>query len=353
MIKEGIKQLVERKNLTSKASEQIMKEIMSGEATPSQISAFLTALRMKGETIEEIVSLIQVMRQFSIKIKPKVSSRILDIVGTGGDKIKTVNVSTTAAIIAAGAGATVAKHGNRSFTSKCGSADILERFGVNITPKPSVIIKSIETVGIGFLFAPIYHPAMKNVVVPRREIGVRTVFNILGPLTNPAGADAQLVGVYDPSLVKPVANVLAKLGLQEALVVHGVDGLDEISTIGNTSAAWLKEGEVKTMQFEPSDFGVQKAKPEDLIGNSVDKNAESIFKILNNHPKENTRCKDLVLVNAAASIVVGGLASNIMEGMTLARESIESGAAYNKLKSMVNVSEGDKSKLEELETKFC
>ena len=339
MIKEGIEQLVNRRNLTSEDSEQIMKEIMSGEATPSQISAFLTALRMKGETIEETVSLIQVMKQFSTKIKPKVSSRILDIVGTGGDTIKTINVSTTAALIAAGAGVTVAKHGNRSFTSKCGAADILERFGVNLSAEPNLIKKSIETIGIGFLFAPIYHPSMKHVAAPRREIGIRTVFNILGPLTNPAGADAQLVGVYDISLVEPIANVLAKLGLKEALIVHGLDGLDEISTIGTTSAAWLKEGEVKMMQFEPSDFGVKKAKPEDLIGNNIDGNAEFIFKILNCHPEGNNRCKDLVLVNAAASIVVGGLASNIMEGMTLARESIESGAAYEKLKAIVNISE--------------
>lgn len=352
MIKEGIQRLVERKNLTSEDSEQIMKEIMSGEATPAQISAFLIALRMKGETIEEIVSLILVMKQFATKIKPKVSSRILDIVGTGGDKIKTINVSTTAALVAAGAGVTVAKHGNRSFTSKCGAADILERFGVNITAEPNLIKKSIETVGIGFLFAPIYHPSMKHVVALRREIGVRTVFNILGPLTNPAGVDAQLVGVYDSSLVEPIANVLTKLGLTEALVVHGVDGLDEISTIGTTSVAWLKEGEVKMNEFEPSDFGIEKAKPEELIGNNIDGNAESIFKILNSHSDGNARCRDLVLVNAAAGIVVGGFTSSIMEGMSLARESIESGAAYEKLKAMVKISEGDKSKLEDIESRF-
>ena len=353
MIREGIQRLVERKNLTHQESEQIMEEIMSGEATPAQISAFLIALRMKGETIEEIISLIKVMKQFATRLNPNVKTRILDIVGTGGDRIKTVNVSTTAALIAAGAGATVAKHGNRSFTSKCGAADVLERFGVNIISEPSLTKKSIETIGIGFLFSPIYHPAMKYVITPRREIGVRTVFNILGPLTNPAGADAQLVGVYDLALVEPVANVLAKLGLKEALIVYGLDGLDEISTVGKTSAAWLKGGEVKMMQFQPSDFGVEQAKPEELIGNNVDENAESIFKILNNHPEGNARCKDLVMVNAAAGIVVGGLADNISEGLTLAKESIESGAAYGKLKSMVNASDGDKSKLEELESRFC
>jgi anthranilate phosphoribosyltransferase len=353
MIKKGIQRLVKRKNLTSEETAQIMKEIMSGETTPAQISAFLTALRMKGETIREVTSLIQVMRQFATKIKPKVTSRILDIVGTGGDKIKTVNVSTTAAIVSAGAGATVAKHGNRSFTSKCGAADILERFGVNITADPSLIEKSIETVGIGFLFAPIYHPAMKHVVAPRREIGVRTVFNILGPLTNPAGADAMLVGVYDPALVEPVANVLAKLGLKEALVVHGLDGLDEISTIGKTSAAWMKGNEVKITQFLPNDFGVEKAKPEMLIGNNVEENAKIIFRMLNGHLKENNRLKELVMVNAAAGIAVAGLADNLLEGMSLAKKSIVSGDAYGKLQSMVNASEGDKSKLEELESRFC
>ena len=353
MIKEGIQRLVDRKNLTSEETAQIMKEIMSGEATSAQISAFLTALRMKVETIGEVTSLIQVMKQFAIKIKPNVTGRILDIVGTGGDKIKTVNVSTTAAIVAAGAGATVAKHGNRSFTSKCGSADILERFGVNISAKPSLVKKSIETIGIGFLFAPVYHPAMKYVVAPRREIGVRTVFNILGPLTNPAEADALLVGVYDLHLVKPVANVLAKLGLIEALVVHGLDGLDEISTIGKTSAAWMKQGKVKTTQFLPNDFGVKQAKLEELIGNNVDENAKIIFRMLNGHIKENDSLKELVLVNAAAGMVVAGLAGNLIEGMSLARKSIVSGDAYGKLQSMVNASDGDKSKLKELESRFC
>ncbi len=352
MIKEGISRLVERRNLTPQESEQIMKEIMSGEASSAQISAFLTALRMKGETIEEVASFIRVMRQFATQIKPKVKNRILDIVGTGGDRIKTINVSTTAALIAAGAGATVAKHGNRSFTSRCGAADILERLGVNLTSDPSLIEKSIETVGIGFLFAPRYHQAMKHVVGPRKEIGIRTVFNILGPLTNPAGADAQLVGVYDQALVEPVANVLAKLELKEALVVHGVDGLDEISTIGLTFAAWMKNGKVSTIYFKPSDFGVEKASAEELQGSGVDENAERVFKILSGHPDGDGKYKDLVLVNAAAGIVVGGLAESIREGMGIARESVQSGAAYSKLKSMVKASDGDISKLEELESRF-
>ncbi len=352
MIKEGITRLVERRNLTPQESEQIMREIMSGEATPNQISAFLTALRMKGETTEEVASLIRVMRRFATRLNPQVKNRILDIVGTGGDRIKTINVSTTASLIAAGAGATVAKHGNRSFTSKCGAADILERLGVNLDAEPHLIEKSIETVGIGFLFAPRFHQAMKHVVGPRREIGIRTVFNILGPLTNPAGADAQLVGVYDEALVEPVANVLAELNLREALVVHGVDGLDEISTVGLTSAAWMKNGKVSLMQFVPRDFGVEKATAEELLGGGVDENAECVFKILSGHPEGNAECRDMVLVNAAAGIVVAGLADGFNEGMSLARESVASGAAYGKLKSMVKACDGDISKLEELESRF-
>ncbi len=352
MIKEGISRLVERRNLTSEESEQIMKEIMSGEATPAQISAFLTALRMKGETIEEVASFIRVMRQFAQKLTPRVTGRILDIVGTGGDRLKTINVSTTAALVAAGAGATVAKHGNRSFTSRCGAADVLERLGVNLESDPRLIERSIETVGIGFLFAPRFHQAMKHVVGPRREIGIRTVFNILGPLTNPAGADAQLVGVYDEALVKPVAEVLAKLGLKEAIVVHGLDGLDEISTVGLTSAAWMRNGSVTIMQLKPSDFGVETAKPTDLLGGDVNENAECVFKILTNHPEVNSRCRDLVLVNAAAGIVTGGLADSFSEGMILARKSVESGAAYGKLKAMVKMCNGDVSKLEEFESRF-
>ena len=352
-IKEGIGKLVEKRNLEPDEAEAIMKEIMSGAATPSQISAFLTALRMKGETIDEITAFAKVMRQFAEHIQPKVNGRLLDIVGTGGDRIKTVNVSTTAALVAAGAGIAVAKHGNRSFTSRCGAADILERLGLNLSSEPPVVERSIETVGIGFLFAPRFHQAMKHVGPTRKEIGIRTVFNILGPLTNPANTDAQLIGVYDPSLVKPLAEVTAKLGLKEALIVHGLDGLDEISTIGATSAAWMKNGIVKTMQLKPGDFGVETAKPEELAGNSVEENAECIYKILTGHSSTNSRCRDMVLANAAAGIVVGGKADSLQDGMSIAEESIRSGAAYSKLKSMVKIYGGDLSKLEELETKFA
>jgi anthranilate phosphoribosyltransferase len=352
MIKEGIAKLVERHDLSLDDAEQIMREIMRGEATPAQISAFLTALRLKGETIEEITALAIVMRQFATHIHPTFKGRLIDIVGTGGDRIKTVNVSTTAALIAAGAGATVAKHGNRSFTSRCGAADILERFGLNLKTEPSIVRRSIETVGIGFLFAPRYHPAMKHALPTRREIGIRTVFNILGPITNPADADAQLIGVYDPALVRPLAEVTAKLGLKEALVVHGFPGLDEISTLGPTTAARMKDGDVKTTQISPGDFGLKAANPDELGENDIESNAESIFKILTGHPETNRRSLDLVMANAAAGVTVAGLTDTFGDGMDLAQESIRSGAAYSKLKLMVKISEGDSSKLEELEKRF-
>ena len=353
MIKEGIQRVVDNENLSSEESELIMKEIMNGEATPSQISSFLTALRMKGETIEEIVSFVTVMRKFAKQIKPKVTGRLLDIVGTGGDKIKTINVSTPAALLAAGAGVSVAKHGNRSFTSKCGSADLLEKFGLNLESSPILVEKSIETIGIGFMFAPIFHQSMKHVIGTRREIGIRTVFNILGPLTNPAEVNSQLVGVYDESLVKPLAEVLARLGLKEGIVAHGQDGIDEISTIGLTSIAWMKNGKVNSMYLNPKDFGVDKARPEDILGGTPDENAESIFKILINHREANHNHRDLILVNAAAGIVVGGLADTFNEGMELANNSIRSGSAYNKLKSLISMSEGNVSKLENLEKQFA
>jgi len=352
VIREGIKKLTERVSLTEEESEQIMKEIMSGEATPAQIAAFLVALRMKGETVDEVASFVKVMRQFCVKLNPKVNGRIVDIVGTGGDRLKTINVSTAAAIVAAGAGVTVAKHGNRSFTGKCGAADLLERLGVNLESDPALVERSIEEVGIGFMFAPRFHKAMRHVVGARREIGVRTVFNILGPLTNPAGADAQVVGVYDEELVKPVAGVLAKLGLKEALVVHGLDGLDEVSTVGLTYAAWLKDGVVRDLYLKPKDFGVGQTSPEEILGSGVEENAECIFKILTGHPEVNERCRELILVNSAVGIVVGGRAEGIREGMELADESLESGAAYRKLKSMVKVCGGDISKLEEFESRF-
>ena len=349
MIREGIQKLIEGTDLTYEESGVIMNEVMSGKATNSQTAAFLTALRMKGEAVDEIIAFASVMKSRCRLIHPKVQGRLVDIVGTGGDKIKTFNVSTAAAFVIAGAGIAVAKHGNRAVTSKSGSADVLEKLGLNLTLEPQAIEAIIEQVGVGFMFAPAFHPAMKYAAEPRKEIGIRTVFNILGPLTNPASAGAQILGVYDAKLVEPMAYALQKLGCQEAIVVHGLDGLDEISTVGKTVIAHLKDGIIKVSEVSPADFGLKQVHASDLQCGSAEESAETLFRILNG--KANGTAKaDIVLVNAAAGIIVGGKASDFKEAMALAKKSIQSGAAYSKLKSMIKASGGDLSKLEELES---
>ena len=352
MIKEGIRKLIDGTDLTYEESQQTMKEIMSGKATNAQIAAFLTALRMKGETVNEITAFTEVLKEYCRRIHPHVEGRLVDTCGTGGDKIKTFNISTTAAFVVAGAGGAVAKHGNRSVTSKSGSADVLERLGLNLNLEPEAVENAIEKVGIGFMFAPAFHPAMKYAIGPRREVGIRTVFNVLGPLTNPAGANTQLLGVYDRTLTEPVAHALKNLGCEEAMVVHGLDGLDEISTIGKTVISWLREDEVTTVETVPKDFGVKLARPEDIKGTTPDESAEITFKILNGCCDINDPKTEIVLVNGAAGIVVGGKAEDFSYGMELARESIGSGAAYKKLKALVKSSHGNLSKLEELELKY-
>jgi len=323
---------------------------MSGKATDAQIAAFLTAMRVKGETIEEITALSTTMKEFCKRIHPKDKGRLIDTCGTGGGIIKTFNISTTAAFVVAGAGISVAKHGNRSFTSKSGSADMLEKLGLNINLEPKNVEKAIEDVGIGFMFAPTFHPAMKYAAGPRRDIGIRTVFNVLGPLSNPADADSQLLGVYSDGLVAPLAHSLKKLGCVEAMVVYGMDGLDEVSTIGKTFLAWLREEEVQTLELTPKDLGVRKAKSEEVMGGTPEENAEVSFKILNGKSNVTDPKRDIVLVNAGAGIIVGGKAEDFREGIELARESIDSGEAYKKLKTLLKVSGGDLSKLERLES---
>jgi anthranilate phosphoribosyltransferase len=362
MIKEAISKVVDRENLASEEASVVMSEIMRGEATPSQISAFLTALRMKGETVEEIVAFAKTMRSYSSHINPKVSGRVVDTCGTGGDKVKTVNVSTIAALVVAGAGVPVAKHGNRSVTSNCGSADLLEGLGVNLNAKPKDVERSIEEAGIGFMFAPVFHPSMKHVSIPRREVGIRTVFNILGPLTNPANAKGQLVGVYDDGLVLKVAQILKGLGVEKAIVAHGLDGVDEISVMGKTHIAVLEEGgEIHEDFITPLNFGVKSKRRsisssgyEDIAAQvSVDSNILSAFKILRNlslSSKEET-FKDMVLENASATLVVAGLAENFVEGFQIASKSLESGRAYEKLVSLVKYSKGDLGKIEQLLSK--
>ena len=353
MIRASIQKLVNGFDLTHEESVSSMKEIMSGAATNAQIGAFLTALRVKGETTEEITAFTTVIKEYCNRIRPEVRGRLVDTCGTGGDKIKTFNISTMAAFVVSGANISVAKHGNRSVTSKCGSADILERLGLNLNIAPEEVKKAIEGVGIGFMFAPAFHPSMKYASEPRRELGIRTVFNVLGPLTNPAGANAQLLGVYDPRLTEPLAYSLKNLGCEEAMVVHGLNGLDEISTIGKTRVSWLRNDEVTTIEMRPKDFGIEQAKMEHIRGTSLEESVELTFRILYGSIDPSDPRREIVQLNGAAAIIVGGKAENFDYGVEAAREAIESGNAYTKLKELVKASGGELTKLEQLETKYA
>lgn len=352
MIREGIQKLASCSNLTCEEAKEIMKEIMSGNATGTQIGSFLTALSMKGETVKEILAFTSVMREFCCNIHPKVSGRLVDTCGTGGDRLKTFNVSTSAAFVVAGTGIAVAKHGNRSVTSRSGSADILEKLGFNLNSDPENVRRTIEEVGIGFMFAPRFHPAIKFASEPRREIGIPTVFNILGPLTNPARAVAQVLGVYSERWLEPLAYTLKELGSQEAMVVHGKDGLDEISILGKTSMAWLKDGEVSLAEITPKQFGFRTAKLEEISGTTPEKSAELTFKILDNILEPQDPKNSIVLMNAAAGAIVGGKADDFDYALELATESLKAGVAYEKLKMMIKSSGGGLSKLEELERNY-
>lgn len=330
MIKEAIAKLVRGEDLNKKEVELAMEEIMTGQASPAQIAAFLTALRIKGETIDEITGAAEIMRRHATKIKTR-HPVILDTCGTGGDESNTFNVSTIAAFVAAGAGVVVAKHGNRSVSSRCGSADLLKALGVNIEAEEHIISKCLDETGIGFLFAPSLHKAMQYAIGPRREIGIRTIFNILGPLTNPAGATNQLLGVYDGKLTGPMAEALGRLGSKHALVVHGEDGLDEATTVGKTTVSELKGGRVKTFEVSPRDFGIKKARPEDLKGADPAGNAKIAMDILTGEkgPKY-----DIVILNAGCAIYAADKASTVKEGIKAAEESIESGLALGKLQAL-------------------
>jgi anthranilate phosphoribosyltransferase len=353
VIRESLTKLVDGKDLIPSEAEELMTEIMSGNATTAQIAAILTALRMKGETIEEITAFSSVMRTFCHHIHPKVAGTLVDIVGTGGDSVKTFNISTIAAFVAAGAGIVVAKHGNRSVTSRCGSADVLEALGLNLKMSPTLVENSIETIGIGFMFAPTFHPAMRYAVTPRSEIGVRTVFNLLGPLTNPADTKVQLSGVYKEELTEPLAHVLRNLGVERAMVVHGLDGLDEISTIGRTKITSLAQQEVSTTYIDPKDLGFEKVNKNSLEVTTPDESVKIMFKILNDHKPVDRDVdkpkRDIVLANAAAAIFLGGKSESIITAIDVARRSIESGSAYNKLRELIKYSGGDSTRLEELE----
>jgi anthranilate phosphoribosyltransferase len=327
-----------------------MEAIMSGAATDAQIAAFLTALRMKGETIEELIGFAQVMRQKVARVRTEADEvaaltgtdreMLVDTCGTGGDASGSFNVSTATAFVVAGTGLKVAKHGNRSMSgltasSLCGSADVVEMLGVNLELTPAQVGRCVDEVGIGFLYAPLLHTAMKHVMTARRELGVRTVFNLLGPLTNPAGANAQVIGVAAPELTEKLARVLAELGTVHAFVVHGADGLDEISNTGDNRISEVREGAVKTFTLRPEDFGLPRAAIADLRGGDRAQNAEIIRDILAGVPGPK---RDIVLMNATAALMVGGKARDLKEGVARAAQSIDSGAARARLDHLVRLS---------------
>ncbi|MEA2037591.1 MAG: anthranilate phosphoribosyltransferase [Nanoarchaeota archaeon] len=328
MIQEAISKLIEKKDLTLKEAENVMNDIMSGKATDAQIAGFLVALRIKGETIDEITACAKVMRNKASTIKPKNHDNLLDVVGTGGDKSGTFNISTVSAFVTAGAGIPIAKHGNKGVSSKSGSADVLTALGVKIDLEPKEVEKCIDEAGIGYMFAPKFHSAMKYAIGPRKELGIRTVFNILGPLTNPAQAPFELMGVFSEELVEPLAEVLGKLGCKHALVVHG-NGLDEITIEAPTKVAEYKDGHITTYEIKPTDFGIKLAQLEEIKGNSPEDNAKITLDILTG--KEKGPKRDIVLLNSAAAIYVGGKANSIKEGIDIAIDSIDSGKALEKL----------------------
>ncbi len=334
MIREAIVTLVSGNSLTMEQAADVMKEIMDGEATPAQFGSFVTALRLKGETVEEIAGMARVMREKSVPVS--VSGPLVDTCGTGGDSSKTFNISTTAAFVVAGAGLKVAKHGNRGMSSGCGSADVLDALGVKIELGAPEVEKCLEDIGIGFMFAPVFHPAMKYAAPSRREIGIRTVFNILGPMTNPAGAQSQLLGVFEESLVMKMAQVLCLLGCRHALVVHGEDGLDEITLGGKTTVCELKGEEISRYYIDPEDFGFPRTGLSSLRGGPPQENADILRRVLRG---EKGPYRDIVLVNAAATLVAGDLAKDLEKGVRLASEAIDSGRAMEKLEGLITLSQ--------------
>ncbi len=336
MIREYIIKLVDGVSLSEAEMETAMDEIMSGEATPAQIGSFITALRLKGETVDEITGAAKVMRKKAIRVNITPSRLrdgvILDVVGTGGDGAKTFNVSTAAAFVTAGAGITVAKHGNRAVSSRCGAADVLENLGVNLKINSSDVERCINETGIGFLFAPMFHGAMKYAAGPRKEIGIRSVFNLLGPLTNPANATVLLLGVYKIDLTEKIAMVLNRLGTKEAFVVCGEGNLDEVSLCGFTKVSHVREGKVSTFDITPEEFGVSRVKMDDIAGGDAAQNAQIIKDILDGKrgPK-----RDMVLINASAAFVAAGYAKDFKEGVKLGEKTIDSGRAKEKLVELI------------------
>jgi anthranilate phosphoribosyltransferase len=344
MLKPAIQKVVDGKDLSEEEMEAAMDVIMSGQATPAQIGAFITALRLKGETIDEITGAARVMRRKATQIGMNDSmvaldrddinldlETIVDTCGTGGDGTNTFNVSTTTAFVVAGCGLRVAKHGNRSVSSLCGSADVIESLGVNLDVVPQVVEACLSQVGIGFLYAPALHGAMKYAIGPRKEIGIRSIFNILGPLTNPAGANVQVLGVYDKQLTQVLAEVLKKLGSRGAFVVHGEDSLDEISITGPTVVSELKNDRVTTYTIEPEDFGLPRATLAEIKGGDAQENARIVLSVLQG---ESGARRNIVLLNGAAALMAAGRAADFGEGISQAAEAIDSGQAMDKLEGL-------------------
>jgi anthranilate phosphoribosyltransferase len=314
----------------------VMRQVMGGELTPVQVAGLLIGLRMKGETVDEIAAAAEVMRELVIKVSIKDNAHLVDTCGTGGDGIQTFNVSTVSAFVAAAAGASVAKHGGRSVSSTCGSADVLEALGVNLNLTPDQVAKCVDEIGIGFMFAPNYHSAMKHAAPVRRELGVRTMFNLLGPLTNPAGAKCQVMGVFDRDLTGKLARVLQRLGSEHVLVVHGADGMDEISFAGDTYVAELKNGQVKEYVVNPQQFGLPLHDVKSIQVHSAEESKTIILDVL---AGQKGAARDIVLLNAGAAIYVAGLVASMQEGIKRASEVIDSGAAKSKLEQLTALSQ--------------
>ena len=335
MLKPYIHKVLNHKDLDQEEAFQAMKIVMTGDATPAQVGGYLVGLRMKGETVSEITGSAQAMRSVAEQIKPAVDAPLLDTAGTGGDGTHSINISTAAAFVIAGAGFPVAKHGNRAASSKCGSADVLEALGVDLTLAPAQVQECIEQIGIGFMFAPLFHPAMKHAIGPRRELGQRTIFNILGPLTNPANSTHQLIGVYDPDLTETMAHVLGGLGIKGAMVVHGHGGMDEFATDGINQVSQLQDGKVTSYDFDPGQYGLRPASKEDLTGSGPKQNAQAMYAILSG--EDDSPRKDVVILNAAAALsTVEGDFKNAVEK---ARAALDSGAALIKLDALVETSQ--------------
>jgi anthranilate phosphoribosyltransferase len=334
VIQELLARACDGHDLTREQARDAMQEIMRGEATQAQIAGFLVALRAKGETADEITGCAEAMREHVLPVQPA-RDDLVDTAGTGGDGKSTLNISTAAALVAAAAGAGVAKHGNRAASSQTGSADVLEALGFNLDLPPERIAQSIDELGFGFMFAQAHHPAMKHAAPVRRELGTRTVFNVLGPLTNPARARAQVVGVYSPSLVRPVAEALAQLGAHRAFVVHGAGGIDELSPVGPNEICEVVDGGVRERVIDPEELGVARTTLDELRGGTPDENASAIRRIF---AGERGGARDAVLLNAAGAIAAGGHADDLREGIELARETLDSGAAARRLGELVEFS---------------